>query len=119
MKDTSTVDREETEEIRQLRHDLISLTSQLDQTKQAWREYQQTQLNILRNQLQHCLPINDDASFDEIVQQIVDEVVKEREDFSDKYRILERENENLRSGQLILPVNCDVYCVLMLYRIAK
>ena len=82
-------------------------------------EYQQTQLNILRNQLEHCLSIDYNTSFDEIIRQIVDAVMKERDDFNDKYRILERENENLRSGQLILILNCHIYCVFMLYRIEK
>ncbi len=86
------------EEIRRLRENLISLTAQLDETNRAWEQYQQTQHDILRNQLEHCLSIDYNTSFDEIAQQIVDQVTKEREDFSEKYQGLERANNDLRSG---------------------
>jgi hypothetical protein len=42
--------------------------------------------------------IDYNGSFGEIVQQIVDQVTKEREDFSEKYEALERANNDLRSG---------------------
>jgi hypothetical protein len=63
----------------------------------AWKQYQQTQVDILRNQLEQCLSIDYDGSVDEIAQQIVDQVTKEREDARQKYDALERTNNDLRS----------------------
>ncbi|CAF0778122.1 unnamed protein product [Rotaria sordida] len=97
LKSSETVDQQEVEEIQQLRENLISLTAQLDVTKQTWQQYQQTQFDILRNQLQDCLSIDSNITFDEIAQQIVDQVTKEREDFTGKYQELEKQNDNLRS----------------------
>ncbi|CAF1445487.1 unnamed protein product, partial [Rotaria sordida] len=97
LKSSETVDQQEVEEIQQLRENLISLTAQLDETKQTWQQYQQTQFDILRNQLQDCLSIDSNITFDEIAQQIVDQVTKEREDFTGKYQELEKQNDNLRS----------------------
>ncbi|CAF4622746.1 unnamed protein product, partial [Rotaria socialis] len=91
------LDHQDSEEIRQLRENLVLLTSQLDETNRAAQQYQQTQLNILRNQFQHCLSIDFDNSFDVIAQQIADHVTREREDFNEKYQTLEKQNEDLRS----------------------
>ncbi|CAF3364647.1 unnamed protein product, partial [Rotaria sp. Silwood2] len=96
-KSIQSVDQQEAEEIQQLRENFISLTGQLDETKQAWQQYQQTQVDILRNQLQNCLSLDSNISFDEIAQEIVDQITKEREDFNEKYQVLEKENDNLRS----------------------
>jgi predicted negative regulator of RcsB-dependent stress response len=81
-----------------LRDNLVSLTSQLDETNRAWQQYQQTQLDILRNQLQNCLSIDSNTSFDEIAQQIVAQVTEEREDFDERYGTLEKANADLRLG---------------------
>ncbi|CAF1375878.1 unnamed protein product, partial [Rotaria sordida] len=97
LKSSETIDQQEVEEIQQLRENLISLTAQLDETKETWQQYQQTQFDILRNQLQDCLSIDSNITFDEIAQQIVDQVTKEREDFTGKYQELEKQNDNLRS----------------------
>ena len=103
LRSTAPTDQQEAEEVRQLRENLVSLTSQLDETNRAWQQYQQTQLDILRNQLQNCLSIDyNNTSFDEIAQQIVDQVTKEREDFNDRYQTLEKTNIDLRLGSEIL-----------------
>ncbi len=81
-----------------MRENLVSLTAQLDESNRAWKQYQQAQVDILRNQLENCLSIDYDGSFDEIAQQIADEVIREREDFNEKYQALERANNDLRSG---------------------
>lgn len=98
------MNQQETEEIEELRKNLVSLTAQLDETNRAWEEYQQTQIDIVRNQLQSCLSIDYNTSFDEIVQQIVDQVTKEREDFSEKYKEIEKANDELRSGNFLLMI---------------
>ncbi len=51
-----------------------------------------------RAKLHDYLPIDEYASFDEIAQEIVDQVTKEREDFSEKYQALGKANNDLRSG---------------------
>jgi chromosome segregation ATPase len=85
------------EEIRQLRENLVSLTAQLDESNRTWKQYEEAQVDILRNQLGNCLSIDYNGSFDEIAQQIADQVTREREDFSEKYQALERANNDLRS----------------------
>ncbi|CAF3326714.1 unnamed protein product, partial [Rotaria socialis] len=97
LQSSAPLDHQDSEEIRQLRENLVLLTSQLDETNRAAQQYQQTQLNILRNQFQHCLSIDFDNSFDVIAQQIADHVTREREDFNEKYQTLEKQNEDLRS----------------------
>ncbi|CAF2189339.1 unnamed protein product, partial [Rotaria magnacalcarata] len=97
VQSSAPLDNQESEEIRQLRQTLVLLTSQLDETNRAWQQYQQTQLNILRNQFEHCLSIDFDNSFDDIAQQIADQVTREREEFNEKCQTLEKQNEDLRS----------------------
>jgi len=62
---------QETEEIRRLREDLVSMNiqlKQLDEANQAWQQYQQNQLVLLRDRLK--LTDVDNLSFEDIVQQI-------------------------------------------------
>ncbi len=80
-----------------MRENLVSLTAQLDESNRASKQYEEAQVDILRNQLGNCLSIDYNGSFDEIAQQIADQVTREREDFSEKYQALERANNNLRS----------------------
>ncbi len=91
----------ESEELRQLRDNLAILTSeyaQLNEANRAWQQYQQSQFDNFRAKLHEYLPIDEHTSFDEIAQEIVDQVTKEREDFSEKYQALEKANNDLRSG---------------------
>jgi chromosome segregation ATPase len=104
---------QQAEEILELRNHLVSLTAQLDETNRAWQQYQQTQLDILRNRLQSCLSIDYDTSFDDVAQQIVDQVTKEREDFSERCRAIEKVNDELRSGSFLLII--DYFTYLLIY----
>jgi hypothetical protein len=97
-----SIDQQEAEEIEELRKAFVSLTAQLDETNRAWQEYQQTQVDILRNQLQSCLSIDYNTSFDDIAQQIVNQVTKEREDFSQRYQAIQKLNDELHSGTFLL-----------------
>jgi hypothetical protein len=54
-----------------------------------------------RSKLHDYLPVDDNASFDEIAQQIIDQVTKEREDFIEKYGALERANNDRQSNDNI------------------
>ena len=115
------------EEIQQLRDDLARLTSQLDETKQAWQEHQQKQMDLLRNQFEDCLTIDYDRSFDEIVQQVVDQLMKERQDFNEKCEQLEKQNDDLRSGDnftysrttLLRFLSFSISCARLVSRIEK
>ncbi len=72
VQSTSEVNNEqETEEVRQLREDLLSMNiklKQLDEANHAWQQYQQNQLIILHDRLR--LTDIDNLSFEDIVQQI-------------------------------------------------
>ncbi len=72
VQSTSEVNNEqETEEVRQLREDLLSMNiklKQLDEANHAWQQYQQNQLILLRDRLR--LTDMDNLSFEDIVQQI-------------------------------------------------
>ena len=93
-----------TAEVRQLRETVASLTAQcaqLDEANCAWQLYQQTQTDNLRTKLRDYLVIDDNVSFDAAIDQIVEQIAKDREDFSDKYAELEKLNDDLRSGSLL------------------
>ena len=95
------------EEIRQLRESVTALTAQcaqLDEANHAWQLYQQKQADDFRNKLQDCLPLEDDASFVDMAQQIAHQMVQERKDFSEKYQALERANNELQSDQYLQSV---------------
>jgi hypothetical protein len=96
-----------------LRENLVSLTAQLDESNRAWKQYQQAQVDILRNQLENCLSIDYDCSFDEIAQQIADEVIRERENFNEKYQALERANNDLRSGSVEKSIKFYLLCFIV------
>jgi t-SNARE complex subunit (syntaxin) len=81
---------------------LTAQCAQLDAANRAWQQYQETQANSFRSKLQDFLPIDENVSFDEIPQQLIDQIVKEREDVNERFQAIEKANEELRSGSLIL-----------------
>ncbi len=96
------------EELQQLRENVVALTAQcaqLDEANRAWQLYQQTQLNNFKIKLHDYLPIDENVSFEDIAQQIVDQIAKEREDFGERYAELEKVNADLRSGSLVWTTN--------------
>jgi hypothetical protein len=111
---TSSTDTEQqAEEVRQLRENVEALTvqcAQLDEANRAWRLYQQTQADSFRTKLHDYLPVDENASFDEIAQQIVDQMTKDHEDFTERYGELKRINEDLRSGRWKILFISNVYC---------
>ena len=71
----------------ELRQNLAVLTAQcaqLDEANRAWQQYQQTQLENFRNKLQDYLSFDENISFDQIAQLIIDQIDKERKDFNEK-----------------------------------
>jgi hypothetical protein len=105
------------EELRQLRENVAALTAQcaqLDEANRAWRQYQQTQVDNLRNKLIDYLPIDENASLDEFGQQIVDQILNEREDFNDRFQAIEKAKDELRSGSFIFISSCLTYVIFFL-----
>ncbi|CAF5028174.1 unnamed protein product, partial [Rotaria sp. Silwood1] len=88
------------QELQQLRDNVTLLTNQcaqLDEANRAWQQYQTAQLQDFRSKLHDYLTFDENASFDIIAQQIVEQISKEREDFNEKYEAIEKANDILRS----------------------
>ncbi len=95
---------QETEEIRQLRDNVVALTArcaQLDEANRSWQQYQQTQSDNFRAKLADYLPIDENTPFDQIAQQIIDHIVKEKEEFNERFQAIEKANDDLRLGSSI------------------
>ena len=102
VQSASPLAHEHEKELTQLREANASLTAQcaqLDQANQAWLQYQQTQLDTFRNTFQNYLPIDDVSSLDQAAQQVLDQINKEKEDFTRRYHDLEQLNDELRHGK--------------------
>jgi hypothetical protein len=84
---SSNIERE-TEEVRQLRTDLVSLTTQcaqLDEANRAWQQFHQNQLEIFRNKLQDWILFDDNSNLEQIAQQVIvqlDQLANSRENQS-------------------------------------
>ena len=92
--------RQTVEELQQLREIVATLTAQcaeLDEANRAWQLYHQTQADTFRTKLQEHLPIDESVSFDQIPEVIVNQLNKEREDFTRQYLALEKVNDDLRA----------------------
>lgn len=88
-----------------MRKNFAELTSQyavLNEANRAWQEYHQTQLNDFRAKVQDHFQIDNEASYDDIAQLIVDQITAEREQFNKQYQSLENVNNNLQSGKIFL-----------------
>ena len=79
--------------INQINKEREDFTRQYD----ALQENQQSPVDLLRSQLDNCFSFDSNGSFDEILQQIVDQVTREREDFDEKYQALVKENADVES----------------------
>jgi hemerythrin-like domain-containing protein len=91
----------------ELRQNLTVLTAQcaqLNEANRAWQQFQQAQLENFRNKLQDHLSLDENVSFDQAAQLIIDKISKERKDFNERYQTLETENDQLRSGKVFLVI---------------
>ncbi len=70
----------------------------MNEANQAWQGFHQSQLDNFRTKVQDYIELDEDLSFDQIAEQIVDQITKEREDFVEQYQALEKTNNNLQSG---------------------
>ena len=107
----------EREEVRQLRESVTILTAQcaqLDEANRAWQQYHQTQLDSFRNKLVDQLPIDENTSLDEIGQQIIDQMNKEREDSKERHQEIEKTNEILHSGTCVSMIVLLTYFIFSL-----
>jgi len=105
------------EELRELREQVTLLTNQcvqLEGANRAWQQFQQTQSDNFRTKLGDYVPIDEHTPFDEMAQQIIDQIVNERQDFNERYETLERVNNDLRSGSFLLCVHWFVYHLFVL-----
>ena len=76
----------------ELRDKIDTLTTQcaeLDKANRAWEQYQLAQIDQFRNTLKDYLPLEENASFDQAAQLIVDQL-----------KALEKTNEELRLGNI-------------------
>ena len=79
----------------ELRDKIDMLTTQcaeLDKANRAWQQYQLAQIDQFRNTLRDYLPLEENVSFDQAAQLIVDQLIKER----DELKALEKTNEELQ-----------------------
>ncbi|CAF1066100.1 unnamed protein product [Adineta ricciae] len=88
------------QQLQQLRDNLDLLTSrcaQLDEANQAWQLYHQTQFTTFVNLMHDVLSIDDSSSLDQAAQHIIEQIMKERDDFHQRYAALQQENDSLRT----------------------
>lgn len=113
----SPVINDHEQELGQLRETVALLTSQcaqLDEANRSWQQYQQTQLHDFQTKLHDYLPISEDASYDEIMQHIIQQLAKQKEESDQKYQQIDGTNGVLDSGNLIFVIDCFnnlFYCV--------
>ncbi len=101
VQSASPLTNEHEQELQQLRENLTALTNQcaqLDQVNRAWQQFQQIQLESFRNTIHDYLPVDENLSLEQTAQRIVNQVTKEREDFTQQYYALEKVIDDLRSG---------------------
>jgi hypothetical protein len=96
---------QDAKELQQLRESVARLThqcAQLDEANRGWQQYQRTQSDNFRTKLHDYLLMDENTPLDQIAQQIVDQIAKEREDFNERFQAIEKENDDLRSGSSIV-----------------
>lgn len=72
--------------------------AQLVEANQAWQTHHQSQVDNFRSKIQECVEVADDASLDQMAQQIADQTNREREEFVERYDFLEQTTNDLRTG---------------------
>ena len=87
---------------------LSSQYGQLNEANRAWQEFHRSQVENFRSTIQDCIEFDDDVSFDNLAQQIVDAITKERESLNEQYQALEKAYNEIQSGMLPLCFNISV-----------
>ena len=78
---------------------LTAQCAQLDEANKAWQLYHTTQVDAFRNKLHEHLSLAETGSLDDLAEQIVEQVQREREDAADKYKDFQRVSSDLRGGR--------------------
>ena len=78
---------------------LTAQCAQLDEANKAWQLYHATQVDSFRNKLHEYLSLAETGSLDDLAEQIVEQVQREREDAADKYKDFQRVSSDLRGGK--------------------
>ena len=76
------IERDYQVELTQLREELTTRTAQckqLSEVNQAWSQFQQAQLELMRNKLEEKLPIDPSLSLDQVAQRIVDHLTEQEQ----------------------------------------
>ena len=84
--DKRSIENNHPDEVAQLREELAVLTSQYAQltaANQAWEQFHQTQLGTFRQQMQDHIPIDENLALDQIGQHIIDQLTRERSEFTE------------------------------------
>ena len=97
MQSTPSLLNDQDQELRQTNALLTMQNSQLDQANRAWQQFQLAQLDSFRNKLRDYFILEENTSFDQAAQLIIDLINQQREEFQHRYEALEKINEDLRS----------------------
>ena len=103
--DKRSVENNHLDEVAQLREELAVLTSQYAQltaANQAWEQFHQTQLGTFRQQMQDHIPIDENLALDQIGQHIIDQLTRERSEFSENLQ--SKEDLQHRHIELLKPL---------------
>ena len=103
--DKRSIENNNPDEVAQLREELAVLTSQYAQltaANQAWEQFHQTQLGTFRQQMQDHIPIDENLALDQIGQHIIDQLTRERSEFSENLQ--SKEDLQHRHIELLKPL---------------
>ena len=98
---------------------LADQCTQLNEANRAWQQFQQTELEHFRNKLQDCLPIENEFSFDEIAQFILDyfnEMNSERNTLVQKLNLTEMINYDLQTSESLLELMRKLSCSPLVFK---
>lgn len=91
--------QKQSEEVREENAQLIQSKQQIEELQLSKDNSQPTiDLNHFRNKFQNYIPLHENLAFDELPQVILEQIVKEREEFNQQYQTLEKQNHHLQIG---------------------
>ena len=82
---------------------LTTQCAQLDEANKAWQLYHATQVDSFRNKLHEHLSLAETGSLDDLAEQIIEQVQRERDGFVEKSAEFEKSLTELRSGKRTWP----------------
>lgn len=114
------VERDYRVELTQLREELATRTAQcnqLSEVNQAWSQFQQAQLELMRNKLEEKLPIDPSLSLDQVAQRIVDHLTEQDQLLKHANTVHQKpEKESAADGSFDLRLQLfDVFSLVRLF----